>query len=170
MTGRVTVASVGPTPFPPWLPPFPSPERHLSPWYSPARLPGHASYTYAWSFGDGTADSSEQNPPHTYAQLGTYSAVLTVTDAVPGTAQAAPVGITVTNSSPNPPVVTSMKKGSPGFAIVVVGSDFQSAIKVFIAGAQWNGVVWKNAGKIKVSGGKALKAAVPKGSGHGIPV
>ncbi|KAE8763783.1 ThuA domain-containing protein [Georgenia thermotolerans] len=36
--------------------------------------------TYAWDFGDG-ATSTEANPRHTYAKVGTYSATLTVTYA-----------------------------------------------------------------------------------------
>jgi hypothetical protein len=35
--------------------------------------------TYFWDFGDG-ANSTEQNPAHGYAQVGTYTATLTVTD------------------------------------------------------------------------------------------
>jgi PKD repeat protein len=36
--------------------------------------------TRSWSFGDGTANSSEANPQHTFATGGTYAVTLTVTD------------------------------------------------------------------------------------------
>jgi PKD repeat protein len=41
---------------------------------------GTAPYTYSWNFGDG-ATSTAQNPSHTYASAGTYTATLTVTDS-----------------------------------------------------------------------------------------
>lgn len=40
---------------------------------------GIPPYTYHWEFGDGNT-SKEQNPTHTYAHRGNYTAVLTVTD------------------------------------------------------------------------------------------
>jgi PKD repeat protein len=42
---------------------------------------GKAPLTYAWKFGDGTPDSSEANPKHTYAKAGTYRADLEVKDS-----------------------------------------------------------------------------------------
>lgn len=41
---------------------------------------GTTPYTYNWSFGDGSPDSTTQNPSHTYSALGTYHPVLTVRD------------------------------------------------------------------------------------------
>ena len=37
--------------------------------------------TYSWNFGDGTATVSTTNPSHTYASAGTYTVVLTATNA-----------------------------------------------------------------------------------------
>ncbi|SFZ92719.1 Uncharacterized conserved protein YjdB, contains Ig-like domain [Flaviramulus basaltis] len=37
--------------------------------------------TYNWDFGDGTTNSSEINPYHTYTNPGIYNAILTVTDS-----------------------------------------------------------------------------------------
>lgn len=42
---------------------------------------GKVPYAYNWSFGDGSA-ASEQNPYHNYSLPGTFTAVLTVTDAL----------------------------------------------------------------------------------------
>jgi PKD repeat protein/plastocyanin len=42
--------------------------------------------SYSWDFGDGSAASTEQNPSHTYAQAGDYTAKLTVSDGEGGTA------------------------------------------------------------------------------------
>ena len=35
-------------------------------------------------------------------------------------------------------------------------------IKVFVNGAEWTSVIWKNTGKIQLTG--SIKAAVPKGT------
>jgi PKD repeat protein len=40
-----------------------------------------AAYTYLWSFGDGTT-STTQNPQHTYATNGNYTAILIVSDGL----------------------------------------------------------------------------------------
>jgi len=45
-----------------------------------------AQPTYKWDFGDGSAASSEQNPSHTYAKEGDYTASITVSS--PGGATA----------------------------------------------------------------------------------
>ena len=71
---------------------------------------------------------------------------------------------TVCSGAPpvNPPVVALIKKASPPFKLVVSGSNLQSGIKVFINGAEWASVAWKNTGKIQLTG--AIKTAVPKGT------
>lgn len=47
---------------------------------------GAAPYTYVWDFGDSTAPAAAQNPTHVYYAAGTFTARLTVTDAVGATA------------------------------------------------------------------------------------
>jgi PKD repeat protein len=42
--------------------------------------------TYAWDFGDGSAASTQQNPTHTYATAGAYTAKVTVSDGKGGAA------------------------------------------------------------------------------------
>jgi PKD repeat protein len=41
---------------------------------------GTAPYSYNWAFGDGES-TTDQDPCHTYQDLGTYTAILTVSDA-----------------------------------------------------------------------------------------
>jgi hypothetical protein len=42
---------------------------------------GKAPLTYVWKFGDGSPDSNEANPKHTYSKPGTYRADLEVKDS-----------------------------------------------------------------------------------------
>jgi hypothetical protein len=49
------------------------------------------------------------------------------------------------------------------FGIKVTGSGFQNGIRVFINGTEWTNVQWKTSAKVKILGGGALKAVVPKG-------
>jgi PKD repeat protein/glucose/arabinose dehydrogenase/type 1 glutamine amidotransferase len=65
-----------------------------------SRDPDGTAITYAWDFdGDGTIDSTEAAPTHTYEANGDYSATLTVTDAGQKTASAS-ISIVVGNSLP----------------------------------------------------------------------
>ena len=57
--------------------------------------------SYAWTFGDG-GTASTSGPSHTYAAVGSYNAVLTVTDD-DGASDVAAVTITVTDPTPPPP-------------------------------------------------------------------
>ena len=122
-----------------------------------------SGYSYDWNFGDGSAHATTQNPSHTYASAVSYHVTLTVTDS--GSHTATDTHLTITVSNPvAPPVITLIKKASPPFKLVVTGSNLQSGIKVYIDGGQWGSVVWKNMGKIQLTG--AIKSAVPKGTVH----
>ena len=46
---------------------------------------GAPPYSYSWNFGD-ESTSSTQNIAHTYSDIGTYTATLTVTDSVSASA------------------------------------------------------------------------------------
>jgi YD repeat-containing protein len=113
---------------------------------------------YDWSFGDGSAHSAAQSPNHTYGTSGSFQWMLTAT--VNGLTCTKSGTVTVVNG----PSVALIKKASPPFKLVVTGSNLQSGIRVFIDGTEFTSVVWKNAGKIQLTG--AIKAAVPKGTTH----
>ena len=93
----------------------------------------------------------------TPAAAGTFSFAVTVTDGA-GCSGSQNYLVTVVN----PPVISLMKKTSPPFKLVVTGSNLQSGIRVYIDGTAWTSVVWKNSGKIQLTG--AIKTAAPKGS------
>jgi hypothetical protein len=57
------------------------------------------AYTFDWSFGDNTANSTDENPVHTYATNGTYKVILTASNGI------------------------STKKDSANIVISVVGVD-----------------------------------------------
>ena len=61
--------------------------------------------SYAWAFGDG-GTSTLQNPTHTYASAGSYTATLTVTDNS-GATGGSTVGITVTTPTNQPPIANA---------------------------------------------------------------
>jgi PKD repeat protein len=118
---------------------------------------------YDWNFGDGTAHSGEQNPSHTYASAGSYAWTLTVTA---GTAICTKTGtLTVVNGPAN----LIMKKKAPSLTILVTGTNLQSGVRAFIDGTEWTSTTYKapkklKPAKLKLTGGKSLKAAVPKGT------
>jgi PKD repeat protein len=67
---------------------------------------GTGPYTYAWVFGDG-GTSTAQNPSHAYATPGTFTAYVTVTDALSNTGVAPNIVVTA-----NPPLSVAAS-GSP---------------------------------------------------------
>ena len=116
-----------------------------------------APLSYQWAFGDG-GTSAQQNPSHTYSTGGDFNWSVTVSGG----------GLTCTRSGAiavavDPPVITSMKKVAPPFTIAVNGSNLQNGIRVYINGTEWTQVLYKKATKVKLIGGKSLKAVVPKG-------
>ncbi|MFD9740037.1 ThuA domain-containing protein [Umezawaea sp. NPDC059074] len=65
-----------------------------------SRDPDGGELAYAWDFeGDGTVDSTEANPGHTYPAVGNFTATLTVTGSG-GKSASASVPITVGNTAP----------------------------------------------------------------------
>lgn len=64
-----------------------------------SRHPFDYPITYSWNFGDGSAVSTDENPSHTYLTNGSFTAQLTVTDSLGGSA-VANVVIVVGNQAP----------------------------------------------------------------------
>ena len=89
---------------------------------------------------------------------GTFTFTVTATDANSCTGDMA---YSVTIVVP-PPVIGSLKKLTP-FGIKVTGSNLQNGIQVSINGTPWANTQWKTTSKVKILGGKSLKAVVPKG-------
>ncbi len=79
---------------------------------------GTPSYTYSWNFGDGST-SSLQNPSHTYASIGSYTAVLTVTDAIGNTA-AYPASVNIIGTGGAVVSVSSVQAFSSGTAVALI--------------------------------------------------
>jgi PKD repeat protein len=79
--------------------------------------------SYAWTFGDG-GTSTLQNPTHTYASAGSYTAALTVTDNT-GATGASNVVITVTAPTNQPPLANAgpdQINRDPGVTVLLSGA------------------------------------------------
>jgi len=75
---------------------------------------GSGTYTYAWSFGDGSTSTAQGPPAHTFAKAGKYAVNLTVTDSL-GAAVKSNVTITVNA----PPPSTGFNLGSTGTYLII---------------------------------------------------
>jgi len=125
---------------------------------------GVAPFTYSWAFGDGT--TSAANPvTHIYANAGTYTWQLTVTDSRGTEASASG-----TVRAYTPPVIAGVAKGSNPFKLTVTGTNFQPGCVVKINGVDANGTqVYVSSTEIKQKG-DSLKSQLPKGTAVSITV
>jgi PKD repeat protein len=85
---------------------------------SNASDPERQALTYSWNFGDGQT-STQASPSHTYQAAGSYTAVLTVTDAGGLTAQAS-AGINANAPGNRPPTVSVVPSTTSGVAALSV--------------------------------------------------
>jgi PKD repeat protein len=81
---------------------------------------GTAPYTYSWNFGDGTTASGSLTPSHTYADNGTYTAVLWVIDSA-GYSGSGSVVATI-NSVPPTASISSPSQGTAGAPVSFTAS------------------------------------------------
>ncbi len=122
---------------------------------------GTPPYSYSWTFGDG-AQSTDQNPSHTYTTVGTYHPVFTATDS---TSAYTTDNLTIqANPSESVPVILQVKKKGGPFRLKILGSGFVPGCQVLIDGVPVPLVSYKKATKIVAKKGHALKDMVPKGT------
>jgi len=86
--------------------------------------PESTTLTYSWDFGDG-GTSTQANPSHTYTAAGSYTAVLTVTDANGGS-DTASVAISVVPNQP--PVAVANAAPQSGPRNLLVSFDGSSSV------------------------------------------
>lgn len=75
---------------------------------------------YKWSFGDGVTDTA-QNPVHSYQDVGSYTAALTVTDSKNASCQSS-VGLVVTGGAPSCQASADASTGCAPMTVQFVGS------------------------------------------------
>jgi PKD repeat protein len=81
---------------------------------------GSGTYTYVWVFGDGSAKSTVQNPTHSYATAGTYTATVWANDTL-GDSVTKTVAVTVTApSSTSSPSSFPLPGGTLTLIILIV--------------------------------------------------
>ena len=98
---------------------------------------GTAPFTYTWTFGDGTQQTGSLNPSHTYANPGSDTATVTVTDANKLTSSSS-VAVTVNDVAPtvtftDPPAVA----GSP-VSFTASATDVSPAVQAAGFTYAWN--------------------------------
>jgi len=80
-----------------------------------------SGHTFLWNFGDGTATSTLQNPTHTYADNGAYTATFTVTDPGGGVGSDTAT-VTVNNVAPTANAGPN-RTGGEGSVVTFLGSQ-----------------------------------------------
>ncbi|MBI3448645.1 MAG: PKD domain-containing protein [Acidobacteria bacterium] len=116
------------------------------------------SAAFAWTFGDGSTGAAA-SMSHVYATSGIFDWALSV--SVAGLTCARSGAIRIEGLPPN---VTSIRKLSGPFRIVVIGSNFHPGLQVEIHGSPFPGVVQRGTTKLTLRGGSALRALFPAGT------
>jgi PKD repeat protein len=115
-----------------------------------------ATPAFDWDFGDGTPDSSLQNPSHIYTTPGVYNWKLTV--SIGGSAICIRTG--TISISPIQPVINSFfpTRGFPGATVTITGLNFNGATQV-----RFNGL----AASFTIISPSQIIATVPAGATTG---
>lgn len=99
---------------------------------------GVSPYTFDWDWDDETAHGTTEDPSHTYTVAGSYSPLLTVTDACGRTVTCSPGTITVggvPDGETCATAITTLAVGSPVSGSIAMGQDIWFAIALNPAGA-----------------------------------
>jgi PKD repeat protein len=110
--------------------------------------PDGTTLAYQWDFGDGSAPVASAAPTYTYANAGTYTATLRVTDAS-GLSSVATVPITVTSTTVTPSVlvggitlsVKKQRRGTDVTATVTVRDANGAVVPNATVTGGWSGAV-----------------------------
>ena len=94
---------------------------------------GHAINTWDWNFGDGTPNSNQQNPSHTYVTAGTFTLTLIVT-TVDGCKDTVNNTVTIYNH----PIANFSKPDSGCAPLCVDYTDLSTSVDGNIAGWVWS--------------------------------
>jgi PKD repeat protein len=97
---------------------------------------GTAPFAYSWNFGDGTQQSGSLNPSHTYANPGSYTATVTVTDAN-NLSSSTSVAVTVNDVAPTV-TLSAPSSGTVGTAASFSASATDISPVVQAAGFTYN--------------------------------
>ena len=100
---------------------------------SSTAAPGDPISTYDWNFGDGTANSSQNNPSHTYTTPGTYNVTLIVT-SVNGCKDTTTIPVMLYR----PPVANFSDSASGCSPVCQTFTDLSTSADGTIASWQWS--------------------------------
>jgi hypothetical protein len=104
---------------------------------------GVSPYTYTWDFGDGDRVMGSLSPTYTYANSGTFTATLTVTDALNQVGQGA-FHVTVQDSPPTVAIHGAPASSAAGIPIVLTSTIASPSTADMAAGFRYSWNVTKD--------------------------